>query len=107
MKVWDRIDGHFVTGHVDTLGTVRIFEQNSDESWKLWIKFEPENSKYVVEKWSITINWISLTVVWESPGYLEVCIIPLTLEITNLWQAQIWDQVNLEFDMLGKYILKK
>ncbi len=107
LKVWDRIDGHFVTGHIDTIWKVSIFEQNSDESWKLWIEFDPEHSKYVVEKWSIAINWVSLTVVAEKSGYLEVCIIPLTLEITNLAELKLDSSVNLEFDMLWKYILKK
>jgi len=107
LKVWDRIDGHFVTGHIDTTWTVTVFEQNSDESWRLWISFDENNSKYVVKKWSISINWVSLTVVAETAGYLEVCVIPLTLEITNLWKLQISDHVNLEFDMLWKYILKK
>lgn len=106
LRVWDRIDGHFVTGHIDTIWKVSVFEQNSDESWRLWISFDSENSKYVVEKWSISINWVSLTVVSESSGYLEVCIIPLTLEITNLWKLSKDSQVNLEFDMLGKYVLK-
>ena len=107
LRVWDRIDGHFVTGHIDTTWKVSVFEQNSDESWRLWISFEVSDSKYIVEKWSIAINGVSLTLVTEKPGYLEVCIIPLTLEVTNLWELVSWDRVNLEFDMLGKYILKK
>jgi len=107
LRVGDRIDGHFVTGHIDTVWKVSVFKQNNDESWKLGINFKPEDSKYIVEKWSIAINWVSLTVVDETPWYLEVCIIPHTLEITNLWQLQVDSRVNLEFDMLGKYILKK
>lgn len=107
LKVWDRIDGHFVTGHIDTRGIVTVFEKNDDDSWKLWISFDLENSKYVVEKWSIAINWVSLTVVQETSWYVEVNIIPLTLDVTNLWKLQKNDRVNLEFDMLWKYILKK
>lgn len=107
LKIGDRVDGHFVTGHVDTIGTVALFEQNSDESWRLGIAFDESYSKYVIDKGSITINGTSLTIVWRAPWYLEVCIIPLTLEVTNLWKLVTSDRVNLEFDMLWKYILNK
>lgn len=107
LKIWDRVDGHFVTGHVDTIGAVSVFEQNSDESWRLGIAFDESYSKYVIDKGSITINGTSLTIVAHSSWYLEVCIIPLTLEMTNLWKLKRADRVNLEFDMLWKYILNK
>ena len=107
LKVWDRIDGHFVSWHIDTTWEVVKFEKQKDWSLLLWIDYDKKFSKILIEKWSITINWVSLTVVSNTKNNLEVSLIPLTLELTNLWLLKMWDKVNLEFDMLWKYILNK
>jgi len=107
LKIGDRIDGHFVSWHIDTTGEISMREQLSDNSLLLWVRFNKEFSLYTIEKWSITINGVSLTVVDTQPWYLSVSLIPLTQDWTNLWTIELWDKVNLEFDMLGKYILKQ
>ena len=105
MKLWDRIDGHFVSGHIDTTWKVTYQEKKEDNSLFIGISFDESFSKYTIEKWSIAINGTSLTIVETKKGYISVSLIPLTQDWTNLWQLSLWDTVNLEFDMLGKYIL--
>ncbi len=105
MQAWDRLDGHFVSWHIDTIWTVSDIEMAEDGSKKIWFSYNKERSLNVIKKWSITINWISLTVVDVDDWYLSVWLIPLTQEITNLWTIVIWNQVNLEFDMLWKYVI--
>lgn len=107
VKVWDRLDWHIVSGHIDTTWKVTNIIKNSDNSLQLFISFDENYSKFVIKKWSITINWTSLTVVEEWAWFLSVWLIPITQEITNLWYLKIWDKVNLEFDIVWKYILKK
>lgn len=106
VKVWDRLDGHIVSGHVDTIWEISEIIKNSDSSIEIFVKFPENFSKYIIPKWSITINWTSLTIVKEGIDYLSVSLIPITQEITNLWTLQVWDMVNLEFDIIGKYIIK-
>lgn len=107
LKVDDRIDGHFVSGHVDTTGQVGLTETQADNSLILGVRFPKDFSHYTIDKWSITINGTSLTIMDRSPWYIAVSLIPLTQDWTNLWELQLGDSVNLEFDMLGKYILNK
>ena len=107
IQVGERIDGHFVSGHIDTTGKVSLIEKQDDGSLILWVLFDEALSKYTIEKWSITISGVSLTIVERKDWYLSVSLIPLTQDITNLWALQLWSKVNLEFDMLGKYILNK
>jgi riboflavin synthase len=100
-----RLDGHVVQGHVDTTGTlISITDENG--SWRL--KFEHENKPgfITVEKGSVCVNGISLTVVNSGNSIFEVAIIPYTWENTNLNELKIGDKVNLEFDILGKYVAK-
>jgi len=106
VKLWDRLDGHIVTGHIDTTWEVTRFEQLEDESWVLWVSFPEKFSKYTVHKWSIALNGTSLTISKDDPGYIEVSLIPITLSETNLGDTKSWDIINLEFDILGKYIVK-
>lgn len=118
-KIWDtfniercliangRLDGHFVTGHIDTVGTVTKIEDKSDKSRIITISFPSEHADLLVEKWSITINGISLTVVDVGAGFFTISLIPHTLEVTNIGQLRVNDIVNLEFDLLGKYIAKQ
>ena len=109
LQVGDRIDGHFVSGHIDTTGKIQDIKTHEDSSITIEVTFSEDFSKFVIEKWSITINGVSLTVVGTWSWFLSVCIIPHTQKETNLWNLKIHDIVNLEFDMLWKYLynLKK
>ena len=106
LRVGDRIDGHFVTGHIDTVGEVILLEKRDDTSLLYWISYDPRYDTLVIEKGSITINGVSLTVITAREGYLSVSLIPLTQDWTNLGISKVWDLVNLEFDMIGKYVNK-
>jgi len=102
MKLGDRLDGHIVQGHVDTVARVVNITENAG-SWEF--EFEYSNTNYVtVEKGSITVNGVSLTVVKSEPGYFSVAIIPYTFENTQFKFLKTGDQVNLEFDVIGKYV---
>lgn len=95
--------GHFVLGHVDGTGTVTALEPEG-EGWRYSVKVPAEISKYVVPKGSITIDGISLTVArWQNP-VAEVAVIPFTYEHTNIRDRKPSDVVNLEGDILGKYV---
>jgi len=106
LKLSDTMDGHFVSGHIDTTWIVEKIIENNDKSKYYFIKYDPKYNNLVIEKWSITINWVSLTVVEDWKDYLSVSIIPHTQSITNIWLLKVWDTVNLEFDILWKYINK-
>lgn len=106
MKAWDRLDGHFVTGHIDTTGTITKRSFAHDGSLLLTIWFDPKRNPLLLPKWSISINGTSLTVVDVHEDSFTLWLIPITGKNTNLWTIQPWDIVNLEFDMLGKYVLK-
>ncbi len=106
LKLSDTMDGHFVSGHIDTTWIVEKIIENTDNSKYYFIKYDNKYNNLVIEKWSITINWVSLTVVEDWKNYLSVSIIPHTQSITNIWLLKIWDTVNLEFDILWKYISK-
>lgn len=106
VKVWDRLDGHIVSGHIDTIWEVSNIIKNNDNSIEVFVNFPESFSKYIIPKWSITINWTSLTIVQEWADFLSVSLIPITQEITNLWNLKVWDKVNLEFDIVWKYIYK-
>jgi riboflavin synthase len=97
------LDGHIVQGHVDTTATCVLIEQQ-DGSWKF--TFEYTTDQVTVEKGSITVNGVSLTVVDSKDNGFSVCIIPYTYEHTNFHQLKIGDKVNLEFDIIGKYVAK-
>jgi riboflavin synthase len=104
MQLNGRLDGHIVQGHVDTKGVCKSIE-NQDGSWKF--TFEYTTPMHItVDKGSITINGVSLTVVDSEHQSFSVCIIPYTYENTNFHQLKIGDFVNLEFDIIGKYVAK-
>ncbi|MFN0201968.1 MAG: riboflavin synthase [Bacteroidia bacterium] len=105
LRVGDRLDGHFVQGHVDTIGTVTNIEDKNG-SWNYYIEFPTDYANLLVNKGSVTINGTSLTVVEANSHQFWITIIPYTYEHTNFHQLQIGDKVNLEFDILGKYIQK-
>ena len=105
LKIGDRLDGHMVQGHVDdTVVCTKINEE--DGSWRIGFEGENLNEKLIVDKGSICINGISLTVAKINNNFVEVAIIPYTFENTNFKQLKINDMVNIEYDILGKYILK-
>lgn len=98
-----RFDGHIVQGHVDQIGIVeKISEQ--DGSWIFDFSYDPSFGNITVEKGSITVNGTSLTCFNSKNGKFSVAIIPYTYEFTNFHQLKVGDKVNLEFDILGKYI---
>lgn len=103
MQMNGRLDGHIVQGHVDSIATCVNIEDQSG-SWKY--TFEYSTDQVTVEKGSITINGTSLTVVDSLPKSFSVCIIPYTYEHTNFHQLKVGDSVNLEFDIIGKYVAK-
>jgi riboflavin synthase len=98
-----RLDGHIVQGHVDTTAICKNIE-NQEGSWKY--TFEYKANFPTVEKGSICINGVSLTVVDSSDTSFSVCIIPYTFDHTNFHTLQVGDLVNLEFDIIGKYVAK-
>ncbi len=99
-----RIDGHIVQGHVDQTGKVVSIE-NQNGSFFVTVEYDEVSSGNVtVEKGSICLNGISLTVVDSKVGQFSVAIIPYTWEFTNLNQVKVGDTMNLEFDILGKYV---
>lgn len=105
MQMHGRLDGHIVQGHVDTTASL-VQKEEAQGSWLLTFSFNPQFAKYIVEKGSITINGISLTVFNEHDGSFQVAIIPYTWEHTNLSKLSIGDSVNIEFDIIGKYVEK-
>ena len=106
LKVGDRMEGHFVLGHIDGTGKIINIKKFPKEI-KLWIELPNNLIKYVVKKGSIAIDGISLTLVDIIKNKISVCIIPHTMEITNLNSKKIGDKVNIETDILGKYIIPK
>jgi riboflavin synthase len=98
-----RLDGHIVQGHVDTVATCTHYEEQNG-SWKYTFQYKDE--QLTVEKGSVTINGTSLTVVDSQEKGFSVCIIPYTFENTNFKNLKTGDIVNLEFDIIGKYVAK-
>ena len=104
MKLGDRLDGHMVQGHVDqTAKCTKISEENG--SWYFYFEYQKSNN-LTIEKGSISINGVSLTIVESMKNGFSVAIIPYTYENTNFKNIKIGDLVNIEFDMIGKYIHK-
>ncbi|HEX6847123.1 MAG TPA: riboflavin synthase [Chitinophagaceae bacterium] len=106
LKINDRLDGHFVQGHVDVSATCLDKKENGG-SWEFSFQFPVEFTSLIIEKGSIAINGISLTVFNVSENTFHVAIIPYTLEHTNMNMLKPGQKVNIEFDMLGKYINRK
>lgn len=105
MKIGDRLDGHIVQGHVDQTGEcVSVEEQNG--SWLFTFKYVPSKDNLVVEKGSICINGTSLTAFNAKDNLFSVAIIPYTYEHTNIKQVKKGSLVNLEFDVIGKYVAR-
>jgi len=105
MKLGDRLDGHMVQGHIDQ--TARCIETIAkDGSWIFTFDYDKQSEHITIEKGSITVNGVSLTVVNSKDHQFSVAIIPYTFEHTNFNQLKVGDHVNLEFDLIGKYLTK-
>ena len=100
-----RLGGHIVQGHVDARGQFAGVEDHS-ESWTLRINYPPEIARYLVFKGSVAVEGISLTIAGLTDEYFEIAIIPKTWEVTNLSHLKPGDDVNIEVDVMGKYIEK-
>ena len=103
MILGGRLDGHIVQGHVDQTGICTAVEDQNG-SWKFSFEYDKSSGHVTVSKGSICVNGVSLTVVDSSPGNFSVAIIPYTFEHTVFKHIRIGDRVNLEFDILGKYV---
>lgn len=106
LKLGDRLDGHFVQGHADATATCTE-KQTLDGSWLFRFSFPAKFGALVIEKGSICINGVSLTVFNTGANECTVTIIPYTYEHTNFGRLQQGDDVNIEFDVLGKYLLRQ
>jgi len=105
MQMNARLDGHIVQGHVDQVAVCTAFKE-LDGSWEYTFEYDAANGNVTVEKGSICVNGISLTVVNSHANSFSVAIIPYTFEHTNLHNVQVGSQVNLEFDIIGKYVAR-
>ena len=103
LKYGDEVSGHFTQGHVDTVGKI-IGIKIIDGTWIVKIKIQSKFNKLIVEKASIHINGVSLTVSKKGKNYFEINIIPHTLKLTNLKSLKKMDLINIEFDIFGKYL---
>jgi len=106
MKLGDRLDGHIVQGHVDQVGICHAIE-DAEGSRIFTFHYDPSVGNMTIEKGSITVNGVSLTVVNSQKGVFSVAVIPYTYEHTSFHTLKVGDKVNLEFDVIGKYVLAK
>ncbi|AUC13647.1 riboflavin synthase [Tenacibaculum sp. SZ-18] len=105
MKLGDRLDGHIVQGHVDETGVCKGI-QDQDGSTLFTFEYHSKNNNVTIEKGSITVNGVSLTVVNSKENEFSVAIIPYTLEHTVFKNFKVGTKVNLEFDVIGKYVAR-
>ena len=105
MALNDRLDGHMVQGHVDQTAECVAVEE-ADGSWYFTFEYDSTKGNLTVEKGSIAVNGVSLTVVNSQTGSFQVAIIPYTYECTNFHQIKPGTIVNLEFDIIGKYVMR-
>lgn len=103
MKLGDRLDGHIVQGHVDQTGTCIIAEETNG-SWLYTFEYDETLQNITIEKGSVTVNGVSLTVVDSKKNQFSVAIIPYTYEHTNFKSFNVGTKINLEFDVIGKYV---
>lgn len=105
MKPDSLLDGHIVQGHVDQTAVCTKVEE-ADGSWYYTFEYEPQNEDITVEKGSVSVNGVSLTVVNSRDNSFQVAIIPFTYDVTNFHEIKEGTVVNIEFDIIGKYITK-
>jgi riboflavin synthase len=105
LRVDQRFGGHFVQGHVDAIGHVEELRQDAEFHW-LTVSFPPSLAPLIVHKGSIAVDGISLTVAGLGADRFDIMVVPYTMEHTNLGRIKIRDRVNLECDMVGKYVVR-
>jgi riboflavin synthase len=105
LRPMDRLGGHFVSGHVNGTGQITKV-QSQGKNWLITVKYPKELEKYIIQEGSIAIEGVSLTVAYLKKGEMTVSIIPHTYEKTTLGSKKVGDKVNLEVDLLAKYIEK-
>ncbi len=105
LNVGDQLGGHYVQGHVDAVGRIRSVEPEG-EGRRMWIEASADVLRYCVEKGSVTVDGVALTITGLDDGAFEVALVPHTLEVTTLGQRAPGDEVNLEADVLAKYVEK-
>jgi len=105
MKLGDRLDGHIVQGHVDQIGVCKFIEE-ANGSWYFTFEYDSKLSNITIEKGSITVNGVSLTVVNSKANEFSVAIIPYTYKHTNFSSFSKGTKINLEFDVVGKYVAR-
>jgi riboflavin synthase len=105
LSLGDRLGGHMVSGHIDGVGTILRYEKEDNAVW-ITVAAAPEILAYIIEKGSIAIDGVSLTVAYVDESLFKVSIIPHTKDATTLLHKKMGDEVNLECDMIGKYIEK-
>lgn len=105
MKLGDRLDGHIVQGHVDQTG-ICVSVENANGSWYYTFEYDEKLNNLTIEKGSITVNGVSLTVVNSKENQFSVAIIPYTYEHTNFKSFKVGTKINLEFDVIGKYVAR-
>jgi riboflavin synthase len=103
MKLGDRLDGHIVQGHVDQIAKCTRIEENQG-SWHFTFEYDKSLNNITIEKGSITVNGVSLTVVDSKDNSFSVAVIPYTYEHTTFKNFNVGDTINLEFDVIGKYV---
>lgn len=103
LKVGGRVGGHFVTGHVDTVGKIMKFVQRGIAT-EVWIESPPDLEPYLITQGSIALDGVSLTIAELQNSFFKVSLIPHTLEVTTLGLKKVGDLINIEADILGKYI---
>ena len=106
LKAGDRLEGHFVLGHVDGVATLKKIQKKPKEV-QIWFDVPKKLTRYIVKKGSIALDGISFTVVEIKKNLVSVCLIPHTIQVTNFKTKKIGDKINIETDILGKYILKQ
>ncbi len=106
LKAGDRLEGHFVLGHVDGVATLKKIQKKPKEV-QIWFEVPKKLARYIVKKGSIALDGISFTVVEIKKNLVSVCLIPHTIQVTNFKTKNIGDKINIETDILGKYILKQ
>lgn len=105
MKLGDRLDGHIVQGHIDQIGICKLIKE-ANGSWYFTFEYDSKLNNITIEKGSITVNGVSLTVVNSKGNEFSVAIIPYTFEHTNFKTFKIGSKINLEFDVVGKYVAR-
>jgi riboflavin synthase len=103
LKAGDRLGGHFVTGHIDCVGKI-LDKQTGLENYFLKVQILAEYTKYIVPQGSVSLDGASLTIAYIGKSDFSVCLIPHTIKNTDLWLKKNGDTLNIEFDILGKYV---